>query len=401
MRTFRGERTWTKAKENAKAVSDESGAFSSARPRYADANGKIHREKVGPKGLARKVYEKRKTEIREGRYFPAQVRRREVPVEEAINYHLEQVKVRARDVVNPVRYARLWIEALNGKTVREVSPADIERYIKRRLGEVAPPTVNRELAFLKRVFNVAMRNGDTESNPVTQVKMFKENPPRTRFLTEDEELRLYSALPTEDWRPRNIVGLAVHTGLRRGELFSMKWENVDLFNRVITIPRSKSGDARQVPMSKAVLKMMQELPSRMRSEWVFPNDAGTGPLDAHNFENRIFIRAIKKAGIENFRFHDLRHTFASRLAMKGVSLQTIQKLLGHKTFNMTLRYAHLSERHLQDAVENLGEWTGTKTDTVAAEARKIVENIGESSQEYATSDPRVGGSNPFGRANTK
>jgi site-specific recombinase XerD len=121
-------------------------------------------------------------------------------------------------------------------------------------------------------------------------------------------------------------------------------------------------------MNDRVIEILRALPSRLKSEWVFPSATGTTPIDGNNFTKRVFNPAVKKAEIENFQWHDLRHTFASRLVMKGNDLRTVQELMGHKKIEMTLRYSHLSPKHKMDAVQTLikdkneGQ-TSTSTDT--------------------------------------
>ena len=117
-------------------------------------------------------------------------------------------------------------------------------------------------------------------------------------------------------------------------------------------------------MNDAVGAILRDLPSRFRGSYVFPSQTGDTPLDSDNFRSRVFNPALKRAEIENFRWHDLRHSFASRLAMQGEDLLTIKNLLGHKTMEMTLRYAHLSPGHHRDAVQRLARnRTGTNTGT--------------------------------------
>jgi len=161
-----------------------------------------------------------------------------------------------------------------------------------------------------------------------------------------------------------LVAVALHTGLRRSEEFHLRWEYVDFATGVLTVPRSKHGEVRRVPMNETVRDILASLPSRLRSPFVFPSATGETALDSQNFVNRVFVKALKAAGIADFTWHCLRHTFASRLVMKGVDLRTVQEVLGHKTLSMTLRYAHLSPGHQLDAVRRLDEAaTGTATGT--------------------------------------
>ncbi len=262
------------------------------------------------------------------------------------------VRGRLRNAKHYEQYAARWTAALGGKPLRRIIPDESARYAaSRRESNLAPATVNRELAFLKRVFNVAIASGLADTNPVKPVRLFKENNQRVRFLDDDEQQALAAEVPDiDDW---STVVVALHTGLRRGEQFGLRWEHVDFATGILTIPRSKSGEARRVPMNDTVRAVLRALPSRLKSQWVFPSDTGETPLDAQNFLNRVFLPAVRRAGISNFRWHDLRHTFASRLVMAGVDLRTVQKLLGHKSIMTTLRYAHLSPGHQLDAVQRL------------------------------------------------
>ena len=352
---------------------------------YFDENGRKHREKVGPKSLALKVYRKRKNEIAERRFFPESIRRREVLLSAMIDDYLEQVKGK-RLYREAERYGRFWSRALKGKTLRQITPGDIERYRNKRLvGEALLPvkkqgskettlekakpasiaTVNRELAFLKHLFNVAITDGKAEANPVRSVKLLEENNTRVRFLDDSEEGRLRQAIGEDEW-PK--VAVAINTGLRQAEQFRLRWENVDFANGVLTVPRSKHGRKRHVPMNDTVREILRNLPSRLKSEWVFPSVTDESPLDARNYVNRVFLPALKSAKIYGLRWHDLRHTFASRLVMAGVDLRTVQELMGHETLEMTMRYAHLSPGHRLEAVQRLNpKPTDTTTDTGKSE----------------------------------
>ncbi len=336
---------------------------------YFDEHGRRHREKVGPKGLAQDVYRKRKNDIRESRFFPEDIRRREVLLADMIDDYLDRVKGKLRSYRECKRAGKNWKAALPGKTLRQIQPGDIERAVAKRAAEVSPATINRSLAFLKRVFNVAIADGCVEQNPVRKVKLFKENNARVRFLTAEEETTLFTKLEDTD---QGMVLVALHTGFRQAEQFGLRWEHVDFATGIMTVPRSKSGETRRVPMNDIVRGVLRALPSRMKSAWVFPSATGETPLDARNYVSRVFQPALKEASVQGFRWHDLRHTFASRLVMAGVDLRTVQELMGHKTLVMTLRYAHLSASHQLDAVQRLvAQPSATRTAT-SDDAAKVV-----------------------------
>jgi len=334
---------------------------------YFDERGKRHREKVGPKSLATDVYTKRKNEVRERRFFPESIRRREVPLAAVIDDYLERNRGKLRWMDHYERYGRMWKAAFPGRTLREILPGDVERYAaKRRAEGLAPASINRELAFLRRLFNVAIEDAKTDTNPVRPQMFARENNQRVRYLTDEEEQRLREAIGEEHW-PKAVV--AIHTGLRRAEQFGLGWEHADFRAGVLTIPRSKSGKVRHVPMNETVRELLRTLPSRLKSKWVFPSATGDTPLDAQNFVNRVFVPALKRAGVEGFTWHCFRHTFASRLVMRGVPLRTVQEILGHQSPLMTQRYAHLSPEHQLEAVRRLdtpATATRTATDTAPA-----------------------------------
>ena len=331
--------------------------------RYTDQFGKLHREKVGPKSLAQAAYQKRKTEIREGKFFPEKIQRKKELLfkDMATMYIEEHAKVNKGSWKTDVYNMKSLLEFFGDKSLSEISQQDIERFRSMLIRDLTPATVNRRVALLKTIFNKAITWGKTDRNPANGIKRFRENNTRIRFLAQEEEERLKSVFPQEYWP---FVEIAINTGMRRGEQFGLRWSNVNFQTQTITIPRSKHGETRHIPMNDTVQTILRNLPSRMKSEWVFPSQTSETPKNAQNFINRVFMPALNKAGIENFRWHDLRHTFASRLVMSGEDLRTVQELMGHKTITMTLRYAHLSPGHLMKAVQRLvPKPTDTNTDT--------------------------------------
>jgi site-specific recombinase XerD len=338
--------------------------------RYADNFGRIHREKVGPKGLAKTVYQKRKVEVKEGKFFPENLRRRrEILFKDMVKLYLEDhARPNKRSYRDDCRRVKRLLDAFGEKALSEISTQDAARFKARLSQEVSPATVNRFLALLKTIFNKGIQWGKTKDNPARGVKLFKENGQRVRFLSEEEEDNLKTEFPPEYWP---LVEFAIHTGTRQGEMFNLRWTDINFQTKIITIPipQSKSGEMKHIPMNDRVIEILRALPSRMKGEWVFPSSKETTPMNGNNFTKRVFIPAVKKAEIENFRWHDLRHTFASRLVMKGNDLRTVQELMGHKDIKMTLRYSHLSPAHKMKAVQTLIQpkkegQTETGTDTV-------------------------------------
>jgi integrase len=285
-----------------------------------------------------------------------------------IDDYLSRDKDRLRAFGHYVRYGRIWKAAFPKRALAQILPGDVERYVALRRQQVSPASVNRELAFLRRLYNVAIADQRADTNPVSSKVFFKENNARVRFLSDDEEVRLRDVLDPTYWV---VVLVAIHTGLRRSEQFNLRWEHVDFTNGIITVPRSKHGEVRRVRMNDTVRDILRSLPSRLKSAYVFPSaSAGDRPLDGHHFVRRVFVPALAKAGIEGFRWHDLRHTFASRLTMAGVDLRTVQELMGHKTMLMTLRYSHLSPEHQLDAVQRLNAAPTATTTATESETAK-------------------------------
>jgi len=253
----------------------------------------------------------------------------------------------------------VWKARFAGRALDEIKPADLDRLRVQRLEApadeegkrqaVTPATVNREFAFLRHVFNIAIRDGKIEANPVGKLKALREPSGRVRYLTDEEEQQLMKALPTEHDRDR--VRVLLRTGFRRGEMLGLRWRDVDFKAGVLTIPKSKNGDTRHVPMTSTVRAILSRRPRTLDpTALVFPNSEGRRDL---RWAIKTVPAALRVAKIPGFRFHDLRHTFASRLAMEGVDLMTIRELMGHKSMAMTLRYAHLSPGHRRTAIERL------------------------------------------------
>ncbi|MDH5497629.1 MAG: site-specific integrase, partial [Nitrospira sp.] len=187
-------------------------------------------------------------------------------------------------------------------------------------------------------------------NPVCRVSMERENNTRDRWLTVEEEQRLLPAV--SPWL-RDVMVFALNTGMRMGEILALTWAGVDLFRRTVTVFRSKNGERRTIPINSIVLDVLKRKhAARSRiTDVVFHSQAGT-VLDGSNIR-RGLNAALKVAKIQDFHFHDLRHTFATRIVQAGVDLYKVQRLLGHKSPIMTQRYAHHYPESLREGVEAL------------------------------------------------
>jgi integrase len=240
----------------------------------------------------------------------------------------------------------------DGTPLADITPRLIVAY-KNQLfaAELAPASVNRHLATLKKAFNLAVREWEwCQRNPVLSVSMERENNGRDRWLTVEEEGRVLAAC--RPWL-RDMVQFALGTGMRMGEILALSWRGVDLTRRTAMVFQSKNGERRTIPMNQTVLSLIKERGTlrSLSTDLVFPSKTHTSLESGHL--RRAFRLALKKVRIEDFHFHDLRHTFATRLVQVGVELYKVQRLLGHKSPMMTQRHAHHYPESLRDGVEVL------------------------------------------------
>jgi len=235
------------------------------------------------------------------------------------------------------------------KCLYEINSKDIEEYKKMRISEnVKLSTINRELACLRTILNKAKEWGLLHS-AIPRIVLFKVDNQRIRYLTEPEAEKLIELSPEP---LKSIIILALNTGMRRGEIISLKWDNINFKDKMITLIDTKNKEKRIVWINNIVLETLSRIPRKTTSPFVFVGKDGINHISEH-YISHLFEKMVKKAKIKDFKFHDLRHTFASWLVMRGVNLKTVQELLGHKSFNMTLRYSHLAPEVKKQAVELL------------------------------------------------
>ncbi|MDN5872515.1 MAG: site-specific integrase [Nitrococcus sp.] len=268
---------------------------------------------------------------------------------------------------------------LGGKRLGELNTWLIEKWRSARLkAGIKPATLNRDIGPLKAALNRAVEWHFIDINPIAKHKPAKtDRQGSVRFLSEDEERRLRQALDAREaqtrrarqsanqWRSargyelfaehgaftdhvKPLVLLALNSGLRRGELFNLRWSGVDLERGLLTVEGggAKSSQTRHVPLNREARETLKRWPADEAEGYVFPGALG-GRLDNIN---KAWAGVVAAARLEHFRFHDLRHTFASKLVMAGADLYTVKELLGHSTIAMTERYAHLAPAHKAAAV---------------------------------------------------
>jgi site-specific recombinase XerD len=321
--------------------------------RYVDAQGRFRREKAGTKGAAIDLYRKRKTEALIGKKLPEKLRHATVSFADIARDALAYSKTHKLSYRNDVCRMENLLRWFREYPADAVTPQDIERRFGQQ--EWSAATANRYRALLSLTYRLAIRNGKIKENPARLVRHRLEDNARIRFLSTDEETALRKAIESECPERISEFVLALNTGLRLSEQYGLTWADVSLARRVLTIPRSKNGSTRYVPLNQAALGALESLRKRT-ADAGFVCGGAAGP-------RTWFEPALKKAKIANFSWHCIRHTFASRLVMAGVDIRTVQELMGHKTIAMTVRYAHLAPKHTLAAVERLDTPTVTPTDT--------------------------------------
>ncbi len=270
--------------------------------------------------------------------------------------YLAWAKESKRSWRHDVFRARVLLKHFRGKTLAQVSPLLIEKLKSERRKSItlrgdtrSPASVNRELELLSRIFTMAIKQKLVDKNPCREVQLLPLDNRRTRYLTDEEEPLLLAQLPGTREHVRGPVLLALGTGIRRGDLFNLRWSQVDFQAGIVYVPNAKTGKGYPVPMSKQVRSVLLELHAKAKGAELVFTSGKTGR--AYCDLKKGFRAACADAGISLLRWHDLRHTFGTRLAEAGVSEAVIAELMGHTDPKTTRRYTHGTERAKREAVE--------------------------------------------------
>lgn len=277
---------------------------------------------------------------------------------------------------------------LFSKPLVDITPSILDQWRVKRLNDgISNATLNRDIGVLKSLMTKATEWGALKENPLKNLKLFKiDRAPKVRYLSLEEETRLRQALSEREyqlkqerksanqWREERgyelyhdpadnesydhlmpMVLLSINTGLRQGELFNLTWDMVNLSEKSLILSGgiTKNSSSRYIPLNNEANQLIQQLykKNNVKTGLVFPSK-NNKPF---NNIKRSWSSLLKKANITQFRWHDLRHHFASKLVMAGVDLNTVRELLGHSDIKMTLRYAHLAPEHKINAVKKI-DW---------------------------------------------
>lgn len=309
---------------------------------------------VTDKKLAEKIYHKVMVQIAEGKWYPPEVGADKTVKELLERYltdHSAPNKAPTTHHCDKSR-AKHLIQAFGKLTLREMRPSLLAAHkSKRRTEGAAAKTINNELTLLGHAFQFAVKEWEwVAENPVQKVSKEKVRNLIERWLTAEEEGRLLAASPV--WL-QEIIVFAANTGLRQSEILNLQWCNVDLFRRTITLLEQKNGGRDTLPVNARTLDVLKARAKvrSLKTDYVFYNGAGNR-MDARDLL-RVFYPVMRKADVKRFRFHDLRHTFATRLVQAGADIYTVQKLGRWKTISMVMRYAHHHPESLRAGIEIL------------------------------------------------
>ena len=324
----------------------------------------LRRISLGPTMLKSVVEVRREFEKREAKEKPVrQARpRRSVPVLQEFvagpwtEAHFNRYKPSTQKGVR-FQLDRRILPAFGSKRLDRISPAAVRRWFDRH-SRTAPGNANQGLTLLRQIMNFAVACGHVKSNPTNGIRRNR-GKKLSRFLSREEIARLHAvldrhALKSARRQQVDIIRLLLLTGCRKGEIVNLRWSEVD--GDMLVLGDGKTGP-RRVPLNAPARRVLERQPKR-GSAFVFPSPLDpTGPRTG---DLGLWYRVRREAGIEDCRLHDLRHTLASQAVMNGVPVPVVSRLLGHSRVSMTLRYAHLGDRDVEEAAERVGQYIASK-----------------------------------------
>src|SRR5438094_1587624 len=338
--------------------------------------GRRYRETVGPnKKVAEKVLSLRMTQVLENRYFPPNRALGRMPFNEFAEMYLEREGPLLKSIRTERNRVLAWAREFRSRPLGQIARAEIEAWRRERVSKCRTSTINRFLSRLRHLFSVAVEWVLLEESPMKGMKFLRENNARTRYLSLEECQRLIASCIAPHIRA--LVTVALHSGMRLGEILDLHWYDLDFASGFILVRDSKNGESRHVPMDATLFALFRAYPHRLGTDLVFSSPRGGRIVDVRTG----FLNSCKRAGLIDLHFHDLRHTFASQFVMSGGDLYILKEILGHKSITMTQRYAHLSPTYKLKAIDRMNTlWAGTTPQTSTSEMLRDNPSVTAASQ---------------------
>jgi integrase len=328
--------------------------------RFTGADGKLHREKVGRRSDAKTLIDKRRTETIQKEELPEKFRAKltfKNLADDALVHSRVTNDAKVTQDFSP-KIARM-LPVFGSRDARTIKKNEFVDWLSKeaQARDWAASTRNRYQAAFSLIYRVGIENERIDKNPAAGIRRKTENNARVRFLSDDEEKRLRAVILKRLPGFIHQLDLSLHTGMRAGEQFSLRWSQVDLARRILTLPKTKNGTTRHIPLNSVALSALTQIRSSVSSGVSFADDDLVFPSARQESGLKSargwFGSALADAKIKNYTWHCNRHTFASRLVMAGVDIRTVGELLGHKSLAMTMRYSHLAPAHNAAAVDRL------------------------------------------------
>jgi integrase len=309
--------------------------------------GRRVREAIGTnRQMAEAVLHKRIVQALEGRHFNVRNEGR-IPFSEFAATYIERCISVLKSAKTERDRVQFWVHEFGNRPLGQITLAELQDFQARKRQVNKPATVNRILCRLRHLLNKAVEWELISESPMRRLKFLKEQNSRLRYLSLEECDRLIAACIAPHLKA--IVTVALHTGMRSGEIRNLNWRDLDFDSGFLIIRDSNNGESRHVPMDSTVVDLFRNYPRTPGSDLVFTNAVG-GRI---GWLQHGFRKALGRAGITDLHFHDLRHTFASQWMMAGGELYSLRDILGHKTIAMTQRYAHLSPAYKRAMVDRM------------------------------------------------
>lgn len=332
---------------------------------FVDANGRRHRQsaETRSKTEALSVLAKKRIQVFEGTFFEKKQKQKILFKDLLVRLIDYQEKAGRKSTNSFFRsYARSLETTFGHLFLQEITPEKLEEFKLARSQEVKKATVNRAFAVLRRAFNLAIRWKLVDENPVSQIEFFREEKGRLRFLSKDEQVSLLFECKG---KLRDLVLVALRTGLRKGELFGLRKGDIDFQRDQICLTVTKNGKGRQVPLPKDARAVLAGLAlGKDNVAPLFGNGLG---MPFVGFR-KAFEKACRRAGLKGFRFHDLRHTYATDQIAAGNSIFTVSKFLGHSSIQTTMIYAHLAPEFAREEMNRYEFYLQAKVGTNLAQS---------------------------------